>query len=468
MNEKNRNSQPFIMVFCVTVIMIGLSQFSTETYLFGYQTKKISPLSDIILIGEAKKVPLPYAIVNNALKAKDSAAIALREIDPSNIVDFKKDSVTTLAYFFKALNELKKHKRKVRIGYFGDSMIEGDLITQDVRGCLQDAFGGEGVGYVPITSIVAGFRTSIIHSYEGWTTYNLLDESTKGHLLGISGYGFVPAVEKYVDSTSDKSATWVKYTAVNRKHINKFHETKLLYGKGNDGNYVVINGRHYKLNEKKQVNELMINNGTGCQCINAKFQCKNPIDIFGFTMESDSGVFVDNFSFRGNSGMPITKVTQSVYSGTNDCLNYDLIILEYGLNVVNPRVTDFSWYVKGMTNTIKHIQASFPNASILLISVGDKGYRKEGEYQTDPSVPILVATQKTIAEKNNLAFWSLYDAMGGNGAMVKWVEGDTVLANKDYTHFNFKGAHKVGKLLFNKLMSEYSDYNKKKNRKHAD
>ena len=428
--------------------------------------KKIAPLSDVLLIGEAKNVPLPHILVNNIVKAKDSTAIALREVDPANIVDFKKDSLTTLAHFFGSLNELVKHKRKVRIAYFGDSMIEGDLITQDVRGCLQDAFGGEGVGYVPITSIFAGFRTSIIHSYEGWTTYNLLDESTKGHLLGISGYGFVPHTENNFDP--DNSPVWVKYVAVSRKHINKFYETKLLYGKGNDENQVLINGTHYKLNEKKEVNQLVINTGTGCQCINAKFQCKTPIDIFGFSMESDSGVFVDNFSFRGNSGMPICKVTQSVYSGTNDCLNYDLIILEYGLNVVNPKVTDFSWYVNGMTNTIKHIQASFPNASILLISVGDKGYRKEAEeYHTDPSVPILVAAQKKIAENNNLAFWSLYDAMGGNGAMVKWVEGDTVLANKDYAHFNFKGAHKVGKLLFNKLMSEYSDYNKKENRKHA-
>ncbi|MCX6297107.1 MAG: hypothetical protein NTX97_13805, partial [Bacteroidetes bacterium] len=155
----------------------------------------------------------------------------------------------------------------------------------------------------------------------------------------------------------------------------------------------------------------------------------------------------------------------AVYSSTNECLDYDLIILEYGLNAVNPIVTDFSWYERGMNVVIKHIQASFPNASILLISVGDKSYRKDGVYQTDPSVPILVETQKRMAKENKLAFWSLYDAMGGNGSMVNWVEGDTVLANKDYTHFNFKGAHKVGKLLFSKIISEYTDYNKKQNQK---
>ena len=117
-----------------------------------------------------------------------------------------------------------------------------------------------------------------------------------------------------------------------------------------------------------------------------------------------------------------------------------------------------------MERVIKHIKESFPQASILLISVGDKGYRENGVYISDPVVPLFVGVQRKMAEENNLAFWSLYNAMGGNGAMVKWVEGDTVLANKDYTHFNFKGAHKVGKLLFNKLMTEYNDYNKKQNK----
>ncbi len=196
----------------------------------------------------------------------------------------------------------------------------------------------------------------------------------------------------------------------------------------------------------------------------ARFRCKTSIDIYGFSIESDSGAFVDNFSFRGNSGLPIGKIPRSVYAGTNECLGYNLVILEYGLNVVNSKVTDYSWYERGMSRVIKHIKESFPGASILLISVGDKGYRENDNYITDPSIPLFVDVQRRMAKKNRLAFWSLYDAMGGTGSMVKWVEGDTVLANKDYTHFNLQGAHKIGKLLFNKLMSEYNDYNKKQNK----
>ncbi len=463
MDLQNKHSQPFIIVLTVTIALVVASQFTTQFNWKGYEIKKIDPLSEIISKGRTKVVPLPQKIITHAVITKDSTQVALRDADASNIYDFQSDSTSALSHFFQSLNNVRKHKRKVRIAYFGDSMIEGDLITQDLRSSMQDAFGGNGVGYVPITSIVSGFRKSIIHSFGNWTTYNLLDTIPSHHSLGISGYGFIPqtVTDLYQENPAD---SWVKYTAVNQKHLNKFYQAKLLYGKSEGENYVLINNTTYKLDGNKTVNELVINNNKAISSLYATFRCKTAIDIFGFSIESDTGVFVDNFSFRGNSGLPISKIKQPVYSGTNDCLNYDLIVLEYGLNAVNAKVTDYSWYQRGMTRVINHIKESFPGVSILLISVGDKGYRENDAYITDPAVPIFVEVQKQMAKENKLAFWSLYDAMGGNGSMVKWVEGDTVLANKDYTHFNFKGAHKVGKLLFNKLMSEYNDYNKKQSK----
>jgi len=463
MNEKNKHSQPFVMVLIVTILLLGASLVNTKINIFGFETKKAELLSDILLKREVEKDSIPVLIASDSTISKDKVKIILSSsiINSSNIIDYNNDTSSALSHFFQALNTSKKQKHKTRIAYFGDSMIEGDLISQDLRSCMQDVFGGFGVGFVPITSIVAGFRSSVIHSFDGWTTYNLLEKPPANHVLGISGYGFVPNTINPDDTSNTVNESWVKYVAVNKKHINKFYETKLLYGKSDDQNSVVINGSRYSLKGENTVNQIIIDDPNSSQSIKATFQCKTPMDVFGFSMESDSGVFVDNFSFRGNSGMPITKVLQSVYSGTNNCLNYDLIILEYGLNAVDPKITDFSWYERGMNNVIKHIQASFPNTSILLISVGDKSYRKDGVYETDPSVPILVETQKRMAKNNKIAFWSLYDAMGGNGSMVKWVEGDTVLANKDYAHFNFKGAHKVGKLLFAKLMSEYKEFNNK-------
>ncbi|MCE3281173.1 MAG: hypothetical protein K0S44_3364 [Bacteroidetes bacterium] len=459
MNNFNRHSQPFVMVLVVTCVLLICSFLSTEFNILGYKTKKVDPIADILLKGKAKFVPLPQRILNDSIIAKDSSEVAIRSLDPANILDNKIDSTSSLAHFFGALNEVKKVKKKVRIAYFGDSMIEGDLITQDLRNEMQKTFGGAGVGFVPITSVVAGFRTSIIHQFGGWTTHSLLNDIPANHVLGISGYSFTPETIANAD-TNSSSGSWVKYAGVKAERLSKFYETKLLYGKSAGDNYVEINKVNYKLDGSKPVNELVVKNPKGVQSVHAKFKCSNPLDIFGFSMESDSGAFVDNFSFRGNSGFPLVKVPQNIYSGTNECLGYDLVILEYGLNAVSPEVTDYAWYEKGMLNVIKHIKASFPNTSILIISVGDKGFRKDGVYQTDPSIPLMVNIQRNLAEQTDCAYWSLFDAMGGSGSMVKWVEGDTVFANKDYTHFNFKGAHKVGKLLYTKLMSEYRDFNK--------
>ena len=462
MNEKNKHSQPLTMVLTITIVLLVASQIDTEVNIFGFRTKKAELLSDVIQNKEVINDTLIALFAKDSTESKDSVKIqAITSlINQPNIIDFKTDSSSALSHFFQSLNETKKQKAKTRIAYFGDSMIEGDLISQDLRSSMQDIFGGYGVGFVPITSIVAGFRSSVRHSFNGWTTYNLLNNPPANHVLGISGYGFVPNTINTEDTSNTSDESWVKYTAVNKKHIDKFYEIKLLYGKSSADNYVTINGSRYSLKGEKTVNQIAIDDQHS-QYVKATFQCTTPLDIFGFSMESDSGVFVDNFSFRGNSGMPITKVHQSVYAGTDNYLEYDLIILEYGLNAVNSMVTDFSWYERGMNNVIKHMQASFPKSSILLISVGDKGYRKNGVYETDPSVPILVEAQKRMAKNNKIAFWSLYDAMGGSGSMVKWVEGDTVLANKDYTHFNFKGAHKAGNLLFSKLMNEYKQFNNK-------
>jgi hypothetical protein len=459
MNNSNKHSQPFVMVLVITIVLFIVTQFDNQITIWGFKTKKVDLFSDIEKKENLKLNPVLDSISTNQITPNN--VIPPLTLGNVNIVDFKTDTSSALAHFFQALNATKKGKHKTRIAYFGDSMIEGDLISQDLRYSIQEKFGGFGVGFVPITSIVSGFRASITHSFDGWTTYNLIEKTPANHVLGISGYGFVPDTLNFVDSSNTSKGSWVNYTAVSRKHLDKFCGTKLLFGKSSGENYVEVNDVIYPLKGDNWVNQIELKTANNCKSIKAEFYCKRPIDIFGFSMESDSGVFVDNFSFRGNSGMPITKVPQRIYSGTNDCLGYDLIILEYGLNAVSPTITDYGWYEQGMNNVIQHIHASFPEASILLISVGDKSYRNNGIYETDPSVPILVEAQKRMAKTNKIAFWSLYDAMGGYGSMVKWVEGDTAFANKDYTHFNYKGAHKIGKLLFSKLMNEYNDYNEK-------
>ena len=89
-------------------------------------------------------------------------------------------------------------------------------------------------------------------------------------------------------------------------------------------------------------------------------------------------VAVPVFSLRG---IPVQTLKQF-----NRQRPYDLIILEYGLNVATERGRNYDNYQKGLITAIEHLKECFPQAGILLLSVGDRDYKNE----TANSVPCRV------------------------------------------------------------------------------
>jgi hypothetical protein len=469
-SPENRIQEPFWLLLTTVVAVTAFSLTRTDFAFAGFKAKPVEFLSGILSAGKGKDAPVIQPVLANAPKKARNKFLGgerekghMTEFISSAATEYPTDSMGGLIHFFTALEELKAHKRKtVRVAYFGDSMIEGDLITQDFRKMLQDSFGGYGVGFMPVTSITAGFRQTIIHSFsKNWKDYDL-NSSDKEHRAGICGHTFVPAwTGAPIDSSNAEAASgsWVKFTAPKQPRLDNFYTVRMFYGPAEGSQFVTVNGRSIALEGQNAVNQLVLNQGAPVKAVSASFACSNPLEVYGFSLESDSGVFVDNFSLRGNSGLPLASISTPVLSGVNQYLGYDLIILQYGVNVVNSKLKDYGWYEKGMQFVVEHFQKCCPNASILIIGSGDKGYKKQGVWTTDPAIPFLVQSQRNLAEKNRCGFWSLYDAMGGFESMAtKWASGDTLYANKDYTHFNHRGARRVGNLLFEELIREYRLY----------
>ena len=102
--------------------------------------------------------------------------------------------------FYRALDELTQRPRQVRIAVFGDSFIEADILTADLRSMLQDKYGGCGVGFVTITSMTSGFRPTVRHSFGGWQSHSVMDSTFFDRKKqGISGHYFVPRPGAYVE-----------------------------------------------------------------------------------------------------------------------------------------------------------------------------------------------------------------------------------------------------------------------------
>ena len=142
---------------------------------------------------------------------------------------------------------------------------------------------------------------------------------------------------------------------------------------------------------------------------------------------------------------------------------YDLIVLQYGLNVASENVSNYSYYTHEMEKVVRHLKEAFPEAAILIIGIGDRENKTEtGELRTMPGVKNLIRYQQALAANTHVAFWNMFEAMGGEGSMVEMVNSKPAMANYDYTHITFRGGKHLAKILFEALMYDKEQYEKRK------
>ena len=185
--------------------------------------------------------------------------------------------------------------------------------------------------------------------------------------------------------------------------------------------------------------------------------------FYGLAMDGKKGIILDNFSLRGSSGLSLRGIPSQMLKQFNRQRPYDLIILEYGLNVATERGRNYDNYQKGLLTAIEHLKECFPQAGILLLSVGDRDSKNEnGELRTMPGVKNLIRYQQNIAAESGIAFWNMFEAMGGEGSMAKLVHAKPSMANYDYTHINFRGGKHLAGLLYETMIYGKEQYDRRR------
>lgn len=356
-----------------------------------------------------------------------------------------------LQRFYSKLRSLENGKSgKVRIAYFGDSMNDGDFIVQDFRSLLQDAFGGNGVGYVAISSLSSASRGSVYHKHSAWNVQSFITSKHPTTPFGVDGQVFLGSKDN-----------WVNYTAGGVKNSVALYNPTLFYGHSENEKGVMnvkIDKDFKERMELSPVNTLNVQplGVASAKTVLLSFENIQNIPIYGLDFSNNTGVYVDNFSLRGNSGLTLASFNPTLMNNFNKYLHYDLIVLHYGTNVLNYGSSDYSFYERGMKAVINKLRICFPNADILVISTADKASKIQAKMQTDPAVVPLIKAQKKFSKETGCGYIDLFKLMGGNGSMVEWVNNK--MANSDYTHFNVKGSKEIGKLLFDELNSGYNKY----------
>jgi lysophospholipase L1-like esterase len=364
---------------------------------------------------------------------------------------------------FRQLEQAREHEKTVRILHYGDSQIEMDRISQDLRDGLQERFGGMGTGFFPALSNVPS--ASVSKSASGaFVQYTMYGDSTTVR-AGHNRYGLLAQVVQLSGGgTVTLRASKSKYA---KERTKDFTTVGVLYGRTGQGFEikVVADTLTPQVVTESGENGLVYKTWHfSCPVQKASVQIKGSAEIYGISADGDGGAAVDNVPLRGCSGTIFTRISKPLMQESLAMTDTRLIILQFGGNYMpvtrNTRIIE--QYQEQIADQIQYFHEVAPQAKILFIGPSDMGKSVNGRVVTWPRLPQLVDSLKATALRNDAAYWDLYRMMGGENSMVQWVGHNPPLAGPDYIHFTPLGAQKVGETLSKSLLTYYDFYQLRK------
>lgn len=467
----NGTLRTFLLVALVVAILLGL-HFLPAISIGDRPLRRVNILSDLLppdssrqpavlaQIPDLPPVPvrtstpdsLPVRTdTTDSLPAAPARPQATAPEGVTMILDYGQGQPGGMAHFYSQLARIDAMDRPLRIAYFGDSFIEGDILTSDLREQLQEQYGGCGVGWVDCASQVAGFRQSVGHSFSGLDEHEVVRRPFSRQRQGLAQRYFTAA---------DTVATITLRGSRHRRHLDSWQRATLYLRTDTDLLLTTIVGG--------DTLSQTIAASTGLQTIGNRYAARRIVyrlsaltpgaSLYGVALEGKSGIVVDNFSMRGSSGTTLAGIPASTLQEFADVRPYDLLVFHFGLNVADEKfhTEGYDFYIKSMGQAIEHLRQAWPQASILVVSMPDRDQRTDQGLRTMLGVETLVSWQQLMAARHHVAFFNLFQAMGGPESMALLV--DRGLANKDYTHLNFSGGRRLATLLTQSLNAGFDNY----------
>ena len=358
--------------------------------------------------------------------------------------------------FWASINQLTSNldsttNQQIRILYYGDSQIENDRITSSLRKTLQDKFGGSGRGLVPITDIYNTANNFIMSVSGNWRKTSVVGNKKKNLDAALLCESYTLSKKKSLKESTASSIIKIKTIDTSKKGgyslVGIYYQTP-----GASTLEVFKDGKPVHKQELKAnaiINELKLNFGETPSVLELMFTTSSELSLYGLSMESPTGIQVDNIALRGKSTPEFTRLDQDKFRQMARFMKPSMVILHFGVNVIPNVANNYGFYKNLLATDIHFLKENLDGIPVLLVSASDMAHKENTLMVSYANIPNVVQAQKEAATENGCAFWDLYTTMGGAGSMVEWVEKTPPWGNTDYIHFTSLGAHEVGKLLSN-------------------
>jgi lysophospholipase L1-like esterase len=439
--------------------------------ILGNDTITYADISDIV--SEAQNIDsLPDVFQSADLNSTNDTIRANADSLIASLIDieFYGDSKSKLINFFKKLESA--NKSRVRVLHYGDSQIEGDRITSFIRNKFQKMFGGSGPGLMPAIQAYGGFFSIQQTSSDNWkrfTAFGKIDTNVRhwkyGPLAAFSRFHKLQSDSLETINKLDSAFIQFNESKYSYHSVRNFQEVEIFYGNTslNVNLTLLINDslvKYDSLKANQDFASFKYRFARPIKDLTIKFEGKDSPDIYGISLNSVNGVIIDNIPLRGSSGTFFRKLDFAHMQKAYQKLNPDLVILQFGGNVM-PYLKDVEAcerYGNWFKSQILFLKKMLPNTAFILIGPSDMSIKTGNKYITYELLPENIKALKKAAEESGIAFWDMYKAMGGHNSMPSWVNAKPPLASTDFVHFTPQGSKVIANMFYNSLIYEYKKY----------
>ena len=134
-----------------------------------------------------------------------------------------------------------------------------------------------------------------------------------------------------------------------------------------------------------------------------------PVRLFGITAEKPGpGVVYDSIGLNGASITVLSRMFNAAHwTAELQHRHPDLVAINYGTNEADFAAFIDKQYEKELREAIRRVRAALPDASILVMSPMDRGYRTgPGEIETMATIPRIVDIQRRVAADTGCGFFN--------------------------------------------------------------
>jgi hypothetical protein len=389
----------------------------------------------------------------------DSSGYKSYKFIRTDLNKIKNDS-SSLSFLYEKLSQLETTKKgRVNIVHIGDSHIQADILSGSVRQKLQLKFGNAGRGLIFPYRIA---KSNEPNSYK--TVTNIVWDAKRNVFydkplpIGVSGFTVetkdsIAEINLIVKDQPGLGYSFTKFSLFHEKGPDNYDITICDELNCERGTFHSIdraaNPFVSEMKFDKPVRQIYLRNKV------ADTSKQHSTRIYGMMLENDSAGIL--YNMIGVNGAEYRHYNMSKYFFQQfNYLNPDLVIVSMGTNEAFYGGFDKELFYRNIDTLISTIKNANPNAAILLTTPGDSYKKSRKGRVKNPEMRFAEETIIKYSIDHNLAYWDLYEIMGGYGSMAKWYAAQ--LSAKDRVHFSGKGYLIQGDLLYRAFLESYEKY----------